>query len=174
MLFHINQKPFKYLERRETGVHMNWESRFADRAKGMKASEIREILKLTQQPDVISFAGGLPSPQSFPTVDIAEVATHVMLTAAEEALQYGTTPSYDRLREYCVLYSKKEGIDCTIDNVVIISGSQQGLDIVPKIILNPGDVVMVEAPSYTGGLQAIKAYEATLIPVKMDGFSPRV
>lgn len=147
---------------------MDWESRYADRAKAMKASEIRELLKLTQQPDIISFAGGLPSPLSFPTVDIAEVATHVMLTAAEEALQYGTTEGYDRLREYCAYRSKQEGIDASIDNVVIVSGSQQGLDIVSKVMLNPGDTVIVEAPSYLGGLGAMRMYQPTFTSIKMD------
>ncbi len=147
---------------------MKWESRYAERARGMKASEIRELLKLTQQPDIISFAGGLPSPESFPTTDIAEVTTHVMLTAAEEALQYGTTEGYYRLREFCAYRSKKEGIDASIDNVVIISGSQQGLDVTSKILLNKNDQVIVEAPSYLGGLGAMKAYRPQFIPVKMD------
>ncbi len=147
---------------------MDWESRYADRAKAMKASEIRELLKLTQQPDIISFAGGLPSPLSFPTVDIAEVTTHVMLTAAEEALQYGTTEGYDRLREYCAYRSKQEGIDASIDNVVIVSGSQQGLDIISKVMLDPGDAVIVEAPSYLGGLGAMRTYQPTFASVKMD------
>ncbi len=147
---------------------MDWESRYAERAQGMKASEIREILKLTQQPDVISFAGGLPSPLSFPTVEIAEVTTHVLLTAAEDALQYGTTEGFNKLREYCVLLSKKEGIDASIDNVVIISGSQQGLDITSKVLLNKGDVVIVEAPTYLGGLQAITAYQPDVMTVKLD------
>ena len=147
---------------------MDWESRYAERARAMKASEIRELLKLTQQPDIISFAGGLPSPLSFPTVDIAEVTTHIMLTAAEEALQYGTTEGYDRLREYCAYRSKQEGIDASIDNVVIISGSQQGLDITSKVMLDKNDTVIVEAPSYLGGLGAMRTYQPTFVPVKMD------
>jgi 2-aminoadipate transaminase len=147
---------------------MEWESRYAERAKGMKASEIRELLKLTQQPDIISFAGGLPSPLSFPTDDIAKVTHDVMVTAAEEALQYGTTEGYDRLREYCALRSEKDGIEASIDNVVIVSGSQQGLDITSKIMLNAGDTVIVEAPSYLGGLGAMKTYRPAFIPVKMD------
>jgi 2-aminoadipate transaminase len=147
---------------------MEWESRYAERAKGMKASEIRELLKLTQQPDIISFAGGLPSPLSFPTDDIAKVTHDVMVTAAEEALQYGTTEGYERLREYCALRSERDGIEASIDNVVIISGSQQGLDITSKIMFNAGDVVIVEAPSYLGGLGAMKAYQPEFIPVRMD------
>jgi 2-aminoadipate transaminase len=147
---------------------MEWESRYSERAKGMKASEIRELLKLTQQPDIISFAGGLPSPESFPTVDIAEVTTHVMLTAAEEALQYGTTEGYRGLREYCALRSKKEGIDVSLDNVVIVSGSQQGLDITAKVLLDPGDQIIVEAPSYLGGLGAMKTYQPVFTSVEMD------
>lgn len=147
---------------------MDWESKYAERAKAMRASEIRELLKLTQQPDIISFAGGLPSPQSFPTEDIAEVTHLVMATDAESALQYGTTEGLDGLREYCALRSKEEGIDASIDNVVIISGSQQGLDITSKILLDRGDKVIVEAPSYLGGLGAIRAYEPDLISVRMD------
>lgn len=147
---------------------MEWESRYADRARGMKASEIRELLKLTQQPDIISFAGGLPSPKSFPTVDIAEVTTHIMLTDAESALQYGTTEGYHRLREWCAFQSKKEGIDAAIDNVVIINGSQQGLDITSKILLDRGDTVIVEAPSYLGGLGAMRSYQPDFISIKMD------
>jgi 2-aminoadipate transaminase len=147
---------------------MDWESRYADRAKAMQASEIRELLKLTQQPDIISFAGGFPSRESFPTVDIAEVTTHIMLTAAEEALQYGTTEGYTRLREYCAYRSKRDGIDASLENVVIVSGSQQGLDITSKILLNPGDQVIVEAPSYIGGLGAIRTYQPEISSVLMD------
>ena len=147
---------------------MKWEPRYADRAKAMKASEIRELLKLTQQPDIISFAGGLPSPQSFPTEDIAEVTHEVMVTDAESALQYGTTEGLNGLREYCALRSKDEGIDAAIDNIVIISGSQQGLDITSKIMLNPDDMVIVEAPSYLGGLGAMRAYQPRFTSVNMD------
>jgi 2-aminoadipate transaminase len=147
---------------------MDWESRYADRAQAMQASEIRELLKLTQQPDIISFAGGFPSRESFPTVDIAEVTTHIMLTAAEEALQYGTTEGYTRLREYCAYRSKRDGIDASLENVVIVSGSQQGLDITSKILLNPGDQVIVEAPSYIGGLGAIRTYQPEISSVLMD------
>ena len=147
---------------------MNWESRYAERAQVMKASEIRELLKLTQQPDIISFAGGLPSPLSFPTDDIAQVTHDVMATAAEEALQYGTTEGYPGLREYCALRSKKEGIEAGIDNVVIVSGSQQGLDITSKIFFDPGDMAVVEAPSYLGGLGAMRTYQPEFISVKLD------
>lgn len=135
----------------------------------MHASEIRELLKLSTQPEVISFAGGLPSPEAFPVVDIVQVVSHVLFTDAEAALQYGTTEGYSKLREMIAFRMKKEGIEAGIENILITSGSQQGLDLVSKILIDPSDLVIVEAPSYLGGLGAMQAYRASFAPVKMDG-----
>jgi len=144
---------------------------YSDRAGKMRKSEIRELLKVTQDPEIISFAGGLPNPKSFPVKDLQVITNNVLKTCAHNALQYGTTHGVTELRELIVERSSKEGINTNIDNVLIMSGSQQGLDSVGKIFLNPGDTALVELPSYLGGINAFRSYEANLIgiPVDKDG-----
>ncbi len=144
---------------------------YSDRAGKMRKSEIRELLKVTQDPEVISFAGGLPNPKSFPIDDLIEVVKTVLHHNGHSALQYGTTQGTPELRESLVERVKKDGIDATPDNIVITSGSQQALDTVGKIFLNPADVALVGLPSYLGGINAFRSYEANLegIPLDKDG-----
>jgi len=153
---------------------MDWEDKYSERARLMKASAIRELLKLTQQPDIISFAGGLPSPEAFPVEIIKKITVEVLTYEGEKALQYGTTEGDPALRKFIAKRMANFGIKAEPDNVLITSGSQQGLDLVGKVLLDKGDVVIIEAPSYLGGLQAFRAYMPRFEAVPMDEEGMRV
>lgn len=145
-----------------------WTGRFARRLDRVKASTIRELLKLLTRPEVISFAGGLPAPELFP-VDEIEAATHRVLAGhGREALQYGTTEGYLPLRELLVRHMSRYGIRVAPANVLITSGSQQALDLVGRAFVDPGDTVLVEAPSYLGALQAFNICEPDYVTVPLD------
>lgn len=148
--------------------HTPWENRFAQRTQKMKSSAIRELLKLTENPDVISFAGGLPAPDVFPTVEIQEACIRVLKDLGPIALQYGTTEGYRPLREMIARHSARYGIEVSAENVMITTGSQQALDLVGKIFINPGDRILVESPTYLGALQAWNAYGAEYVTVNSD------
>lgn len=141
---------------------------YSDRAGKMRKSEIRELLKVTQDPEIISFAGGLPNPKSFPIQDLQGVVQTVLDHHGRTALQYGTTQGLDELRENIAERSCKDGIDVTADNIIITSGSQQALDTVGKIFLNPGDIPLVGLPTYLGGINAFRSYEANLVGIPLD------
>lgn len=140
----------------------------------MKSSAIRELLKLTQQPDIISFAGGLPSPDVFPVEQFQEASTRVLQTQAKRALQYGTTEGYLPLRELIISEILDENLKITPENIFITSGSQQALDLIGKVFINPGDHIVVENPTYLGAIQAWNAYQAKYIPVSLDDDGMRV
>ena len=143
--------------------------RFAKRMRGLKASAIREILKVTEMPDVISFAGGLPAPELFPVRQFGDACREVLETQGAEALQYSVTEGYPPLREWISAYLQETiGLTCTADQVLIISGSQQGLDLIGKVLLDPGDTVIIENPAYLGAIQAFDAYEARFVNVGTD------
>ena len=130
----------------------NLERLYSDRAGKMRKSVIRELLKVAQDPEIISFAGGLPSPNSFPIKDLEGVIQSVMEKHGKTALQYGTTQGLLELRESIAERAYKDGMkDITADNVIITSGSQQALDAVGKLFLNPGDTALVGLPTYLGG-----------------------
>lgn len=142
---------------------------FASRMNLLKGSEIRELLKLTSQPDIISFAGGMPAPEMFPTEGVKEAACQVMDDMGRIALQYTSTEGWPDLREKIVArMAAKNGVKTDIDHILITSGSQQGLDFSARVFLNPGDVVLVESPSYLGAVNAFKACEPTFIEVPTD------
>ena len=143
---------------------------YSDRAGKMRKSEIRELLKVAQDPEVISFAGGLPNPQSFPIQDMKIIVQTVLNNHGKVALQYGTTQGVNELREVIAERSHKEGMikGASAENIMITSGSQQALDAIGKIFLNPGDVAIVGLPSYLGGINAFRSYEANLIGVPLD------
>lgn len=141
---------------------------YSNRMDGIKASEIRELLKLTQQPEIISFAGGLPAPELFPVEEIKEMSIKVLEDMGTKALQYGPTEGYDPLREKIAKRMKKYGVDTDMKNILITSGSQQGLDFTGKIFLDKDDVVLCESPSYLGALNAFKAYEPKFIEIPTD------
>jgi len=150
---------------------MNIDRLYSDRAGKMRKSEIRELLKVAQDPEVISFAGGLPSPKSFPIQDLKGVVQSVLEHQGDVALQYGTTQGVTELREVIAERACKDGMDVTEDNIMITSGSQQALDTVGKLFLNPGDVALVGLPTYLGGINAFRSYEANLegVPLDKDG-----
>jgi 2-aminoadipate transaminase len=149
----------------------NIERLYSDRAGKMRKSVIRELLKVAQDPDIISFAGGLPNPKSFPINDLESVIKSVLRNDGKTALQYGTTQGYEELRESIADRAYKDGIDVSAENVIITSGSQQALDTIGKIFLNPGDNAIVGLPTYLGGINAFKSYESNLtgIPLDKDG-----
>ncbi len=145
-----------------------WEHRFAQRTQRMGSSAIRELLKLTEQPDIISFGGGMPAPDVFPIQEFSEACQRVLVDYGPQALQYGATEGYLPLREMITRHTARYGIEVTADNVMITSGSQQALDLLGKILLNRGDHVLVESPTYLGALQAWNAYGAEYVSVPMD------
>jgi len=145
-----------------------WEERYAQRTQRMGGSIIRELLKLTEQEGIISFAGGLPAPDIFPVEAVARATERVLREHGPQALQYGTTEGYLPLREMLARHTARYGMHITPDNILITSGSQQALDLLGKVFINRGDRIVVEAPTYLGALQAWNAYGAEYITVKMD------
>ena len=141
---------------------------YSKRMDNIKASEIREILKLTQNPEIISFAGGLPAPEMFPVDEIKQASIEVLEEIGEKALQYSTTEGHTPLREKIAKRMEKFGINTTKDNILITSGSQQGLDLTGKVFLDPDDVVLCESPSYLGALGAFKQYQPKFVEVATD------
>jgi len=141
---------------------------FSKRMEGIKASEIREILKLAARQDIISFAGGLPAPELFPLKEMEEISRSVLEETGEEALQYSPTEGYDPLRNHIARRMGKLGVSTGKEEILITSGSQQGLDFSGKIFLDPGDVVLCESPSYLGAINAFRAYEGTFREIATD------
>ena len=148
-----------------------WEAAYARRAQNMRASEIRELLKLLDQPGILSFAGGIPDPALFPTAAIAEAAARILADPAQAgpALQYSVSEGYRPLREWIAGHMTRHGAPCTIDNIVITAGSQQGLDILGKLLLSETDTALVTAPTYLGALQAFAPYEPRYDTLDLDG-----
>jgi len=145
-----------------------WTSRYALRAKNIKSSAIRELLKITQKPEIISFAGGLPAPEVFPTERFQEACNKVLEKQSRLALQYGATEGYEPLREMIARHTVRYGVKAKPENVLLTSGSQQALDLIGKLFINPGDRVLVEAPTYLGALQAFNVYGAEYVCVPSD------
>ena len=145
-----------------------WNHRYAQRTQRMTSSVIRELLKLTALPDIISFAGGLPGPDLFPVEEMKEATEIVLETKGRIALQYSTTEGFPPLRDMIVRHMVRYGIVVDIDNVLITSGSQQALDLIGKILINPGDKILVENPTYLGALQAFNMYGAEFVTVPTD------
>jgi 2-aminoadipate transaminase len=152
-----------------------WDSRFAQRTQRMKSSAIRELLKVTEDPDIISFGGGMPAPEVFPVDEFATACQKVLREKGARALQYGTTEGYAPLREMIAERSRRIGIAVAADQVLITSGSQQCLDLLGKILINPGDRILIETPTYLGALQAWDAYQAEYVTVAsdQDGMDPQ-
>lgn len=146
---------------------MNFE--FAERMSNLSASEIREILKVTDKPEIISFGGGLPAPEMFPIKEIEEANRIVLEENGTKALQYSTTEGDNPLREWIAnRMNSTLGTSFEISNIQITHGSQQGLDLLGKIFLNKGDVVLCESPTYLTAISAFKAYECKFIEVPTD------
>ncbi|MDO9349353.1 MAG: PLP-dependent aminotransferase family protein, partial [Anaerolineales bacterium] len=145
-----------------------WEYRYANRTQRMGSSIIRELLKWTEQPDIISFAGGLPAPEVFPVKQFKEACNTVLDEFGAQALQYSTTEGYRPLREMIARHTTRFGIEIAPDNILITSGSQQALDFIGRVFINQGDHIVVESPTYLGALQAWNAYGAQYISVPSD------
>jgi 2-aminoadipate transaminase len=141
---------------------------YSKNALNLKRSEIRELLKVTRQPDIISFAGGLPGPETFPVKELEEISCQVLREKGALALQYGSTEGELPFREEIAKWMQHEKPTIKPENILITTGSQQGLDIVSKVFLDPKDIVILELPSYIGGLQAFTAYRARMIGVPQD------
>ena len=142
---------------------------FASRMNLLKGSEIRELLKLTSQPDIISFAGGMPAPELFPVDQMIAASKAVLEENGRVALQYSSTEGFPRLREQIAeRMLVKNNIKTDANHILVTSGSQQGLDFSARVFLNPGDVVLLESPSYLGAVNAFKACEPKFIEVPTD------
>jgi 2-aminoadipate transaminase len=145
-----------------------WTSRYALRTRDVQNSAIRELLKITQHPEMISFAGGLPADDVFPIERFKEACQKVLEHNAFQALQYGETEGYQPLREMIARHIARYGINARTENVLITTGSQQALDLIGKLLINPGDRILVEAPTYLGALQAFNLYGAEYLSVPCD------
>jgi len=154
--------------RTDPPVRTLWAERFAQRTQRMGSSVIRELLKYTEKPDVISFAGGLPAPEVFPFAEVERAAETVLREQGKTALQYSPTEGYLPLRELLVRHMARYGIKVTPANVLITTGSQQGLDLIGRLFVNPGDRILTESPTYLGALQAWGAYQADYLTVPID------
>lgn len=144
-------------------------NKFSERMNGMKASDIRELLKLTARPEVISFAGGMPAPELFPVEEINAAFNAVMAENGKTALQYGQTEGWAPLRQQIADRMEKiNSIKTDPSDVILTAGSQQGLDFCGKLFLNPGDVVIMESPSYLGAINAFNAYQPTYVEIPTD------
>jgi len=134
----------------------------------MMSSIIREILKLALQPDIISFAGGMPAAELFLIREFEEACQYVLTHDGVRALQYGTTEGYPPLKQYLVEKMKEYDVPAEQENILLVNGSQQALDLIGKIFINPGDVVLTEGPTYLGAIQAFRAYQARLVTIPLD------
>jgi 2-aminoadipate transaminase len=139
---------------------LEWRALFGQGAERIQASTIRELLKLTQRPGIISFAGGLPAPKLFPKAEAAEKAAEILKEKGEVALQYGPTEGYLPLRAFVA-----EWLGVEVEEVLITTGSQQALDLLGKVFLDEGAPVLLEAPSYLGAIQAFRAYGPRFLTV---------
>ena len=138
------------------------------RMAGLRPSTIREILKVTAQPEIISFAGGLPAPELFPVAEVKAASDMVLTNNGAAALQYSESEGYRPLREWIATEVGLRGFKASADDVLITNGSQQGLDLMGKLFLNPGDVVLTENPTYLAAIQAFQTFEAKFVPVPTD------
>ncbi|HEX8092109.1 MAG TPA: PLP-dependent aminotransferase family protein, partial [Blastocatellia bacterium] len=148
--------------------------RFASRMSGMAVSAVREILKVTEKPEIISFAGGMPAPELFPVAAIAQAHAQVFAEEGPQAMQYSTTEGWRPLREWIARRMRKQGVEAAADRILITSGSQQGIDLVGKIFLDAGDTVIVENPCYLAALQSFNGFQARLIALDSDEEGVRV
>jgi 2-aminoadipate transaminase len=147
---------------------INWQ--FAKRAEQLQSSVIREILKITMRPDIISFAGGLPSPETFPVEHMKAAFDNVLSRQGKIALQYGPSDGYAPLREWIAASLSIEGATITPDQVLMVSGSQQALDLLGKVLIEENSKVLVETPSYLGALQAFSVYQPQFVSVPTDDY----
>ena len=154
--------------RHTTGDSLELENRFASRAAHMKPSEIRSLFAVASRPEIVSLAGGMPNLSALPMEMMAEVVRDLVATNGTEALQYGSGQGHPLLREQICVVMALEGIRASADDVIVTTGSQQALDLISRIFIDPGDVVLVEAPSYVGALGTFSQYQASVVHVETD------
>ncbi len=147
---------------------LSYEAFYSDNVKRMKTSAIRELLKLTRKPGIISFAGGLPAPDLFPVDEIRKITDEVLEKNGQLALQYGPTEGDPQLREELCKLLGEDGIKVDVDNIVVTTSSQQGLDLVGRVFVSPGDYVLTGEPTYVGGIQAFNTYGAIMKGIPLD------
>ncbi|MFN8376328.1 MAG: PLP-dependent aminotransferase family protein [Anaerolineae bacterium] len=152
----------------------NWNDKLAARAAFMKRSSIREILKLTQSPDIISFAGGLPAPELFPVERIEEAVAKILATRPVDALQYSVSEGLPELRDFIAARMSRPGLHLTRDNILIVGGAQQAIDMIGRVLLDEGDSIVVENPTYLGMLIAWKPYNLRHYTIDTDAEGLRV
>ncbi len=142
--------------------------KYAKRMDNIRASEIRELLKLTQKPGIISFGGGFPAPELFPVNEMIEISKYVIENHGSKALQYGPTEGYEPLR--AAIAKRMEKMQAYVEgkDILVTSGSQQGLDFTAKLFINPGDTIILEKPSYLGAINAFKAYEPNFVDIELE------
>ncbi|GAB3562594.1 aminotransferase-like domain-containing protein [Spelaeicoccus albus] len=145
-----------------------WADRFASRASGLVSSEVRSLFSVASDPAYVNLAGGSPDVGALALEEIAELTRHVVATRGAEALQYGTGQGAPELREQIPVVMAEEGISASPDEIIVTTGSQQALDLVCKVFIDPGDVIIAEAPSYVGALATFRAYEADVVHVDQD------
>ncbi len=164
-----------YYQIREGAVvkMLQMERYYAERVGHMQGSDIRDAFKLTEQPGIISFAGGFPAPESFP-IPLIERLLAGMFKSDYSGLQYGPTEGLEDLRHEIALMMTAEGVACDAQNILITNGSQQALDLICKVFLDPGDIVLVEEPGYVGGLNAIGNYQGQKVGIPMDDEGLRI
>ncbi|NLY39138.1 MAG: PLP-dependent aminotransferase family protein [Firmicutes bacterium] len=153
-------------------MEINWQEFYARRTRQITGSQIRQFFALTERPEIISFAGGFPASDFFPREEIGRVLGELACAENSHALQYAPTEGNHDLRAYLAAKIRCAGSACHIDNIIITNGSQQGLDLLCRILVNPGDPVLVEEPAYVGGMGAIKSYGGVPAGIPMDGEGP--
>src|SRR3990172_5298776 len=147
---------------------VDWNAKYARRTALTKRSSIRELLKLTQKPDIISFAGGLPAPDFFPLARVREAVERVLAERGPESLQYGATEGVTDLREFIAKRMSTRKLTVKADNILIVGGGQQALDMVGRVLVDEGDSIIVENPTYMGALSAWRIYSPTYLAAASD------
>src|SRR5947207_984468 len=147
---------------------------FATRTRVMKSSAMRDLMAITARPEVISFAGGLPDTSTFPPDTFAAVAARIAAESCAKALQYGPTEGLVETKECIAEVMRADGTPVDIEDMVITTGGQQGIDLVTKTLIDPGDVVVAEAPTYPGAVPTFSSYQADVVQIEMDADGMRV
>jgi len=164
----MNSSSSDGLERYQTHEPENLQERYAHRAAHMKPSEIRSLFAVASRPEIVSLAGGMPNLSAIPMDMMAGIVETLIKDHGQEALQYGSGQGHPQLREQICDVMALEGIKANPNDVLVTTGSQQALDLISRIFIDPGDVVLVEAPSYVGALGTFAQYEASVVHVEMD------
>ncbi|MDC0991362.1 PLP-dependent aminotransferase family protein [Pontimonas sp.] len=152
-----------------SGISLDpWFENYAERASGLTASEVRALFAVANRPEVVSLAGGMPFVAALPFDNVSKTVQRVLGTSGPQALQYGSGQGLPELREHIMSIMALEGIRAGVDDIVVTTGSQQGLDLISKLFINPGDAILAESPSYVGAMGVFRSYQARVEHVAMD------